>query len=151
MLTSTLRGLESARDDIREFRIIHPQLWNGLQLSCNCSRARQESLASARDFISVFRIMSPQLWNALVVSWVKRHWDILESLLESARKSSWKPAGVEPVHKKPADINHSSIFVVQIQSNSEFGVGGANQLKGCRNPTSKKLLVRALPKVGLVL
>ena len=33
---------------------------------------------------------------------------------KSARKASWNPAGVEPVHRKPADINPGSLKWVKI-------------------------------------
>ena len=44
----------------------------------------------------------------------------------SARKTSKKPADVESVHKKPADIDPSSLTVVQIQNDTQFGVLGTN-------------------------
>ena len=34
---------------------------------------------------------------------------------QPTRKSPWNPAGVEPVHLKPADIDPGSLIVEQIQ------------------------------------
>jgi len=39
---------------------------------------------------------------------------IIHILSKSARKSSWNPAGVEPVHRKPSDINPGSLKWVKI-------------------------------------
>jgi len=44
----------------------------------------------------------------------------------AARKASSNPAGVEPVHWKPADINPGSLKWVQIRNAREFGDNGTN-------------------------
>ena len=36
--------------------------------------------------------------------------------LQPARKPSWKPAGIEPIHWKPVDMNPGSLMMVRIQN-----------------------------------
>ena len=48
----------------------------------------------------------------------------------AARKKSWNPAGVEPVHWKLAHIDLAHVLVVQIRNELEFGVNGTNPRKG---------------------
>ena len=66
----------------------------------------------------------------------------------TARKPAWNPAGVEPVHWKPADItdiNPGSLKSVQMRNALEFRVNGTNQKHGGirgRKPAPKKLLGR---------
>ena len=62
--------------------------------------------------------------------------------IHMARKASWNLLGVVTVHWKPTDSDPGSLILIQIQNNTEFGVGGTNQPKGClwgRNPTTSKL------------
>ena len=63
----------------------------------------------------------------------------------SARKTSWNPVGVEPVHWKPEDINPGPLNWVQMRNARQFGANGTNQIKRCirgRKPAAKKLFGR---------
>jgi len=61
----------------------------------------------------------------------------------TTRKTSWNPAGVEPVHSILGISTPAHVLVVQIGKGLQFGMNGTNQTKDeirGRNPASKKVL-----------
>ena len=68
------------------------------------------------------------------------HIYILTYLLDCARKASWNPTGVEPIHYKPANIDPGTLSSGTNRKVRLFRIHGTNQTKGCirgRGPTSK--------------
>ena len=86
--------------------------------------------------------MTPWLFCVCAHDWLERIIKGGKQVMYAARKASWNPAGVEPIHWIPADINPGSLKWVQMGNAREFGANGINHKKGCirgRKPAKSRI------------